>query len=134
MNPDLDSIGYFDPFQPVGEHRGGNLPHWRQDGVTYFVTFRLADSIPQEKMNLWFAERRDWLATHREPYTARQRREFHERFVQRFHRWLDAGFGSCVLGRPELRQFVVNAIGHFVNNRYALREWVVMPNHVHAVV
>ena len=23
-----------------------NLPHWRQEGGTYFVTFRLADSLP----------------------------------------------------------------------------------------
>ena len=25
-----------------------NLPHWRQEGATYFVTFRLADSLPRE--------------------------------------------------------------------------------------
>lgn len=24
-----------------------DLPHWRQDGATYFVTFRLGDSLPQ---------------------------------------------------------------------------------------
>jgi hypothetical protein len=24
-----------------------NLPHWRQDGCTYFVAFRLRDSIPE---------------------------------------------------------------------------------------
>ena len=24
-----------------------HLPHWRQDGATYFVTFRLADSLPE---------------------------------------------------------------------------------------
>ena len=27
-----------------------HLPHWRQDGATYFVTFRLADSLPQMKL------------------------------------------------------------------------------------
>ena len=26
----------------------GNLPHWYQPGVTYFVTFRTADSLPTE--------------------------------------------------------------------------------------
>ena len=27
-----------------------HLPHWRQDGATYFVTFRLADSLPEAKL------------------------------------------------------------------------------------
>src|SRR5213080_653790 len=27
------------------------LPHWRQDGATYFVTFRLADALPQSKLD-----------------------------------------------------------------------------------
>ena len=27
-----------------------HLPHWRQDGTTYFVTFRLADSLPDAKL------------------------------------------------------------------------------------
>ncbi|HSG71752.1 MAG TPA: hypothetical protein VLA12_15120, partial [Planctomycetaceae bacterium] len=36
MHPDL----------PVRIYRR-HLPHWRQEGATYFLTFRLADSIPQ---------------------------------------------------------------------------------------
>jgi hypothetical protein len=36
----LDCLGYFDPNEPI-ENAAGNLPHWRQEGVTYFVTFRL---------------------------------------------------------------------------------------------
>ena len=39
-------FGAFDPRRPVGYVQGGNLPHWRQDGATYFVTWRTADSIP----------------------------------------------------------------------------------------
>ena len=27
-----------------------HLPHWRQPGATYFVTFRLHDSLPQCKL------------------------------------------------------------------------------------
>src|SRR4051794_36822334 len=32
-------LQYFDPSAPVGCLRGGNLPHWRQDGAMYFVTW-----------------------------------------------------------------------------------------------
>jgi hypothetical protein len=31
-------IGYFDATVPISNH-DGNLPHFRQEGVTYFVTF-----------------------------------------------------------------------------------------------
>ncbi len=27
--------------------RHGTLPHWYQPGVTYYVTFRTEDSVPQ---------------------------------------------------------------------------------------
>ena len=40
----LAHIGYFDPETPVAHH-SGDLPHWRQQGATYF-TFRLVDSLP----------------------------------------------------------------------------------------
>jgi hypothetical protein len=53
-------IGYFDPKQPIADLLG-NLPHWRQEGVTHFVTFRLADSIPQSTLRLWL---RAWSESH----------------------------------------------------------------------
>jgi len=126
-------IGYFDPQHPIGELMG-NLPHWRQDGVTYFVTFRLADSIPKATLDLWVRERDDWLRHHPEPRDARAREEYYRLFVVRFHKWLDAGHGACVLGQPAIRQIVAGALAHFDMTRYVLREWVVMPNHVHTVV
>ncbi len=38
----------FDPHASVRVYRR-NLPHWRQDGCTYSVTFGLADAIPRSK-------------------------------------------------------------------------------------
>jgi len=37
------------------------LPHWQQDGATYFITYRLADSIPQVLMNQWRQDREHWM-------------------------------------------------------------------------
>jgi hypothetical protein len=42
-----------------------NLPHWRLKDAVYFVTFRLADSIPQAVLEAWRGERNAWLAAHR---------------------------------------------------------------------
>ena len=35
-----EAYEFFDPDQPVEDYYGC-LPHWRQEGVLYFVTFRL---------------------------------------------------------------------------------------------
>src|SRR4029077_18565006 len=37
------------------------LPHWRQIGVAYFITFRLQDSVPQTLLRQWRDERTIWL-------------------------------------------------------------------------
>ena len=124
---------FFDPSQPVG-HLSGNLPHWRQSGVRYFVTFRLADSIPQIKLRQWQEEKELWLKRNPEPHTPEQIREFWELFPERFHRWLDAGYGSCILRRPGVAALLEGVLRHFADERYDLGAYVVMPNHVHAVV
>lgn len=59
-------LNAFDPSEPIGS-LSGNLPHWRQDGTTYFVTFRTADSLPQEKLRQWVVEREEWLRENLDP-------------------------------------------------------------------
>ena len=123
----------FDPELSASIHTR-NLPHWEQAGCTYFVTFRLADSLPQEKLERWVAERAQWLQQNPTPQTEPQRREFHERFVDPLEQWLDAGEGACWLQRPEIAAIVESALRHFVGQRYTLGEYVIMPNHVHVLV
>jgi hypothetical protein len=123
---------FFDPRAPI-DVSSRNLPHWYQDGATYFVTFRLGDSIPQEKLRAWMTERQAWLERNPEPRSEEQWREYAERFTDRLHGWLDAGMGSCLLGKVEIGRVVVGALRFFDGERYHLGEWVVMPNHVHAI-
>lgn len=56
----------FQPFNPEGEMRVyvRNLPHWRQAGATYFVTFRQDDSIPQSVLAEWLDIRERWYRAH----------------------------------------------------------------------
>src|SRR5205823_4292107 len=60
----------FQPFDEQSEvsqkHR--HLPHWEQANATYFVTFRLADSIPQDVFEQWHEERAIWLKHHPQPW------------------------------------------------------------------
>jgi len=110
------------------------LPHWRQDGVTYFVTFRLADALPAEKLRAWREERERWTVRNPKPWTPAQEREHHERFSQHIERWLDHGAGSCMLTIPEISALVADALRKFDGDRYRLGKFVVASNHVHVLV
>jgi REP element-mobilizing transposase RayT len=124
---------FFDPDANLEIYRR-RLPHWRQAGVTYFVTFRLIDSLPTQKLVALRREKARWLALNPPPHNERQENEYHANFSTRVHTWLDAGHGKCVLAQPEIRQLVENALRFFNDQRYKLGEFVVMPNHVHVLV
>ena len=110
------------------------LPHWEQNGATYFVTFRLADSLPQVKLQLLQEEKEDWQKKHPEPLSEAEKAEYHRLFSQRVDKWLDAGMGECHLKNPQLAKIVADALTYFDGDRYHLGEWVIMPNHVHVIV
>jgi REP element-mobilizing transposase RayT len=131
-----------DPNKPVRIYQR-NLPHWRQTGATYFVTFRLIDSLPQSKLDELVAWRREWLRTHPRPERPSPtpdgraddwEEELAREVMRRVESWLDQGHGSCRLGDPSLRRFIVDTMHHFDGQRYELGCYVVMPNHVHVVV
>ena len=111
-----------------------NLPHWLQRGRLYFVTFRLADSIPAERLDQFKGEREQWLRLNHQPYTTKQWLEYHRLFSQRIEGWLDDHYGQCLLARPQHRHLVADAIAHFAEKRYRLDHWVIMPNHVHVLL
>jgi REP element-mobilizing transposase RayT len=133
---DASSTGdyqFFDPHETI-DTVAGNLPHWRQQGVLYFVTFRTADALPAEKRRAWEEEKASWLAIHPPPWDAAKHAEYLERFPRRLQRWLDAGYGACLLARADLSGIVAGALRHFAGVRYQLDEFVIAPNHVHVLV
>jgi REP element-mobilizing transposase RayT len=101
-----------------GWHERGYLPHRDAPGLTQFVTFRLWDSFPEslraEWEHLWSIE------------DDRERRAELEAY-------LDKGRGECHLRRPEVAALVGTALRFFHDQRYELRAWVIMSNHVHVL-
>ena len=108
-----------------------HLPHWQQPGATYFVTFRLGDSLPADLLATWKAERDEWHRTHQPPLSPAEEQEYHRLFSARIDGWLDAGYGSCALRDPDTRAIVAVALTFFEGVRYRHLAWVIMPNHVH---
>ena len=57
------AMTYHSPRAPTSKPKR-HLPHWTQKGVIYWVTFRLADSLPQDKLIPWRTERQRGLLHH----------------------------------------------------------------------
>ena len=51
---------FLDPSGEIQKH-GFKIPHWQQDGVMQFVTFRLGDSLPASKLAAWQESRKIFL-------------------------------------------------------------------------
>ncbi|MDP0491026.1 MAG: transposase, partial [Verrucomicrobiota bacterium JB023] len=111
-----------------------DLPHRHQEGATAFVTFRLADSLPKDRVKSWLAERELFLAKHPKPWSEETWRNYQRRFPRQLENWLDRSHGSCLLRNPENASLVAQALHHFDGERYILDHFVVMPNHVHVLV
>lgn len=122
-----------------------NLPHWRQDGATYFVTFHLNDSLPVAALNLIQTERNQWLEKHGVAPNASEvhvRRALSEsdhatyrslvRRVSEKH--LDAGYGECYLADAAVMNKVRDEMLHSDREHWHIGDFVVMPNHVHLLI
>jgi REP-associated tyrosine transposase len=111
-----------------------HLPHWRQAAATYFVTFRLADALPQNALHFLKRLREEWERTHPAP-RSQDDWETHARdLFRREEAWLDASHGSCILREPSHANILADAILYFQDDRYLASAWVIMPNHCHLVI
>ena len=108
-----------------------NLPHWRQPGATYFVTFRLVDSLPQEVLD-YLKRLRDEFE--KQPHHPALREEYEKRSRTVLESSLDEGHGCCILNDPENVRIVKERFEHGLGTQHFAGCGVVMPNHVHVVI
>jgi len=114
----------------------GRVPHWEADLAIYFVTFRLADSLPQSVLQAFEFERRDIVATARaagRELSPSEEKRLEILFSEKIESKLDAGLGRCHLAKPAVANAVAGTLQHFDAARYHLYAWCVMPNHVHVL-
>ena len=93
-----------------GWHQPHDLPHSDFPLIVQLLTFRLADTLPAH------------ISDHNE--TPGQMRHWVERD-------LDRGSGACCPARPEVTDLVQSALLVFEDQRYRLRAWCILLNHVH---
>lgn len=122
----VDRLGFYGAKRGIGVARWrsrGYLPHLELTGAVQHVTFHLGDSLPGRVLHGLRAE------LERLPESERDgaRRE-------RIEAWMDSGYGSCVLRLPWAAELVEESLLRFDGERYRMMAWVVMPNHVHALL
>jgi REP element-mobilizing transposase RayT len=100
----------------------GYLPHFDEFDRIQSITFRLDDALPAAVIEAIEQE-----------YRRKGKSDSSEKY-ERLQEYLDAGHGSCALRDPRVARTVEDALLHFDAQRYRLLEWVVMPNHVHALI
>jgi putative transposase len=132
-----------------------NLPPWFQVGVALFITFHAQDAIPHDVVMRMKQELEEWLSAtelpkelassffdakarnrerHFEAIGVLDRKEFRKRTDRLLHDALDECYGKCQLKCPDLARIVADTILYHNSSKYDLDCFVVMPNHVHAIV
>jgi type I restriction enzyme R subunit/putative DNA methylase len=102
-----------------------HLPHRDEWPLVQAITFRLADSLPREKLHRFEMELGRLVVSEDE---RDQRRRI------QIEAWLDAGMGSCALRQPAMAEVVEEGFLRADGQRYRLLAWCVMPNHAHALI
>jgi REP element-mobilizing transposase RayT len=115
-----------------------NLPHIQPPGSTFFVTFRLAGSLPRILlMELQAETQRLQAEIEREPdpvkRAARAYQE-HKRFFGKWDQALDEGSGPDWLRNPAVAALIADSLHFHDGARYELIVYCIMPNHVHVVI
>jgi len=108
---------------PPGWYSRGYLPHFDGGPIAQTVTFRLCDSLPQSLLEGW-----------REGLAHRPKKEAEVERRKRIEAYLDRGEGSSWMNDARIAGKVQEALLFFDGQRYCLQAWVVMPNHVHALL
>ncbi|MDD2941941.1 MAG: transposase [bacterium] len=109
--------------QHLGWYHSGYLPHFDCAKTLQFITFRLADSLPQKELQL---------IKEKVSVAPKYKRQMIRR--RTVEAWLDSGYGCCALGHPECARVLEEQLLKSHGDRYHLLAWCVMPNHIHVLI
>lgn len=111
------------------------LPHLEIRGATYFITLRLADTLPA----LVLHEIRMELLKLKRNHADRKLNDLEERRLKylqnrRIQDYLDNGTGGCWLKHPAVAELVLEAVKHHEGASYITHACCIMPNHLHWIM
>ena len=115
-----------------------NLPHYQPANATFFVTFRLAGSLPVEAIARLKEERiqneKLLLKIKDEKIRKKTMDDQHKRYFSKFDKMLDnAANNQSWLNNGLVARIIAEAMHFRDGNVYDLLAYCIMPNHVHMV-
>jgi REP element-mobilizing transposase RayT len=105
------------------------LPHVQIAGATYFITFRLANSLPREALDI-LAEEKQKIAGLPES----QKEAAHRAWFAKYDDYLDmAQYGNLYLQNEQIADILAESIQFRDGKVYDLISYCIMLNHAHLV-
>lgn len=124
-----------------------NLTHWRQEGATYFITFRLADALPKRITEQWESEKSlclaargiskasaNWQSDVESKLSKKEQFEFRREFNRKLNHHLDRGHGACHFRTDPALATLQEKLLEDDRTHYYLGDFILMPNHVHLLL
>ncbi len=114
-----------------------HLPHWQPRGAMMFITYRLAGSIPQEKLKAIRNEyeRKLKLAVTDGGDTHKQKIQAGKWFIVEIDKILDvAQHGPTWLNNLEIEKIIVENMHYHADKLFRLWSYIIMSNHVHVLL
>lgn len=118
------------------EYYRRKLPHWQISGAEYFVTFRLAGSLPVHVVKeLQELRRRLKNLLSQNPENKKTlKRKLESKLFQKYEDLLDScSTGPKWLEQPEVAEIIQESLHFRDNQEYDLYAYCIMSNHVHIV-
>ncbi|MCH8291674.1 transposase [Candidatus Poribacteria bacterium] len=113
-----------------------NLPHWQPLGVPFFLTYRLAGTLPGNVLNE-LEKKRQWMqALPRKPQYSEKQWSMHieKKLFTFWDEYLDRDTNIQWLANPRIATIVRDNLYHHTGTKYSLWAYVIMPNHVHLLL
>ncbi len=102
-----------------------NLPHLYFNEGIYFITYRLANSLPSQKV----AEIKNYISNSNQHEDVKFRR-----LLKKYDAILDSGqYGNKHLANPEIAEICKQSLHYPDGKEYKLICYCIMPNHIHLV-
>jgi putative transposase len=113
-----------------------NLPHWRPPGAAFFITYRLAGTLPTEAISELRKEQECFQKMPREPEYSED--EWSIRIEKKmFAVWDEVLHQNAQiqwLADPRIAEIVRENFYHHAGTEYSLWAYAIMPNHVHILL
>lgn len=117
------------------EYYRRNLPHWQPKGAEFFITFRLAGSLPKDAVERLKEMRKQHSLKCRKSSVSKIEKEKLEAKIFKMYDHLldDSSSGPIWLSHKDVAKIVNESLHFYDQQNYDLYAFTIMSNHVHLV-